>query len=643
MMRNRFALRSGTLAAIAALVLPCAAQAADPDPILKSPVPIDGRELGVGRLAPALTSVDIAGKPWSAADTLAAKETRLLVIAMTSATCPVSTKLAPTLGELESTYAAKGVRFVYISSFATDTVEQLATLAKSASISAPLLPDRDHAIAKALGARSTAEVFILDRHRTLLYRGSVDDQFTVGASKAAPAHTYLRDALDAALRGDSPAVSATTAPGCALDTAAPVTPTGPLTYHNRVSRIIAANCLECHRPGGIAPFSLASEQDVAAHAPMIATMVGAGRMPPWFAAPPEAGHASPWANDRTLPPQDKADLLAWIKSGRPAGNPTDAPASPTFAGNWRIGEPDATLQLPRPIAIKATGTMPYQHVKVETDYPEDRWVQAVEIIPTSRQVVHHVLVFVLPKREPGGGAKGDRLAEAIDETRGFFAAYVPGNGAAIYPEGFAKLLPQGATLLFQIHYTPNGTATQDQMTMGLKFAAQPPAHQIRTIGIANRKISIPPGAADHAETAFLRVPAQAAVLSLVPHMHVRGSGFKYETTSPAGVTATLLDVPRYDFNWQLRYLYRDPVVLEAGTTIKVTARYDNSDNNPANPDPTARVRWGPQTTDEMMLGYIEYYLPGEDAAAAKPANSDRATRLKRALERLKKPGQSSNP
>ncbi|MGH7133894.1 MAG: redoxin family protein [Phycisphaerales bacterium] len=631
-MRHQPALRFCTLAGIAALALPCAAQTTDP--ILKSPAPIDGRAIGVGRLVPPLTGVDLAGKPWSAADILAAKDAKLLVIAMTSATCPVSTKLAPTLGALESAYADKGVRFVYISSLATDSDEQLAALAKSAAWHASVLPDRDHSIAKALGARSTAEVFILDRHRTLLYRGSVDDQYTVGASKAAPAHIYLRDALDAALKGDVPPISATTAPGCALDTTAPVVTTGSVTYHNRVSRIIVANCLEFHRTGGIAPFSLQTEADVAAHAPMIATMVGAGRMPPWFAAPPHDGSPSPWVNDRTLPPQDKADLFAWLKSGRPSGDPADAPAAPVFAGNWRIGEPDATLQLPKPIAIKATGTMPYQHVKVETDYPEDRWVQAVEIIPTSRQVVHHVLVFVLPKREPG--AQGDRLAEAIDETRGFFAAYVPGNGAAIYPDGFAKLLPKGATLLFQIHYTPTGTAAQDQMTMGLKFAATPPAHQIRTIGIANRRISIPPGAPDHAESATLRVPAQAAVLSLVPHMHVRGSGFKYETTSPGGVTATLLDVPRYDFNWQLRYLYRDPVVLDAGTTIKVTARYDNSDNNPANPDPTARVRWGPQTTDEMMLGYIEYYLPGEDAAAVKPADTDRATRLK-------KPGQSGSP
>jgi hypothetical protein len=233
--------------------------------------------------------------------------------------------------------------------------------------------------------------------------------------------------------------------------------------------------------------------------------------------------------------------------------------------------------------------------------------------------VHHVLVFV---QEPGKAG----FAGEGDERDGFFAAYVPGNSHALYPDGFAKKLPAGARLRFQIHYTPNGTATQDQMRLGFVFSAGPPEHVIRVAGIANHRLSIPPGANHHPATAVLPVPADVKLLAFTPHMHLRGAAFRYEAILPDGTIRTLLDVPRYDFNWQLSYRYAEPQSLPRGSQIRATGWFDNSTDNPANPDPAKTVRWGQQTFDEMMLGYVEYYVPDEEPAAKTAARQDNGSK-----------------
>ena len=222
--------------------------------------------------------------------------------------------------------------------------------------------------------------------------------------------------------------------------------------------------------------------------------------------------------------------------------------------------------------------------------------------------MHHVLILLREKGEP---VRQDGL------RNGFFAAYVPGNGSVIYPDGFAKLLPAGSKLVFQIHYTPNGEATRDQVRLGLLLAKEPPRHVVRVTGIANPRLSIPSGADNHAESGAIPVPRPVGILGLMPHMHVRGKAFRFEATLPDGSSRTLLDVPRYDFNWQLAYRYAEPVTLPAGSRVKATGWYDNSSNNPANPDPTKTVRWGEQTNEEMLVGYVEYFFSDEDVRASR--------------------------
>jgi thiol-disulfide isomerase/thioredoxin/mono/diheme cytochrome c family protein len=590
------------------------------DSVIAPPSPRDARDLGIGRYVADASGEDLSGKQ---ASWRTGRGAKLTVIALTSVTCPLCKKFAPSLARIESAYAGKGVKFVYVNVSGEDSTDDMRGQIKDQGFKGLYLNDKSQSMVAMLGAKTTTEVFVVDAGNTLVYRGAVSDQYGVGFSHNAPRQRFLEAALDAALAGKSPTISATSSPGCAIElpaeAAAPQPPA--ITYTKDIARIIQNNCIECHRSGGVAPFSLETFEAVSRRASMIRTVTQEGIMPPWFAAPHSDADGnpleSPWANDRSLSQAEKDAIAAWVAAGKPRGDDKDLPLPRTFAqSGWTIGTPDAVFQLPEPIAIKAEGTMPYQNVMVPTRLTEDKWVRAMQIIPTDKSVVHHVLVFVLPEAALNDPAL--RRQSAIDESRGYYAAYVPGNDSVIFPDGMAKRLPKGAVLMFQIHYTPNGKATKDQMKIGMVFGTETPKHIVRTAAVANARIQIPPGANNHEETASVRLPADAKILAFMPHMHVRGKAYRYELQRE-GVGAKsepeiILDIPRYDFNWQLRYTLREPLDAPAGSTLIGTAWFDNSAENPANPDPTKTVRWGPQTYDEMMLGYVEYYLVNEDPA-----------------------------
>jgi hypothetical protein len=340
-------------------------------------------------------------------------------------------------------------------------------------------------------------------------------------------------------------------------------------------------------------------------------------MPPWFAAPTPPGEKSRWSNDRSLPPQDKADLLAWLAGGKPAGDSREGPLSRQFPDEWQIGVPDLIVQIPKPIAVKASGMMPYQEINVDTKLTSDKWVQALEVQPTAREVVHHVLVFMLAPSEAGGKTDSRADRQSTDGEHGLFASYVPGNAVIQLPDDCAKLLPAGSRLRFQIHYDPNGSATTDQMRLGMVFAKQRPQNVVQVKGIVDKQLSIPPGADNHAEIGMMRLATDMRIMSFMPHMHLRGKAFRYEAVLQSGETQMLLDVPRYDPNWQLTYRLAEPLEFPKGTVIRATGWFDNSRSNPGNPDPAKTVRWGPQIEDEMLIGFIEYYAAKGRATNAK--------------------------
>lgn len=582
---------------------------ASEDPALtEAPVILKGSEHGVGHLVPDLTLKNSSGKEQPLSQHLA--DSQGIIIAFFGATCPISGKLGPELARLEKDAAAKQIRMLLVCPVATETAGDIQKFTADHSLKSPVIHDADGWLTTTLAATTTTEVFLLDAARTLVYRGAVNDQYGLGYSKDKPNKTYLRDAVAAMLRSEVPAIAATTAPGCALDLKkeAAIAQTS-VTYHHQISRILQASCVECHRKDAVGPFSLESYEDVIENAGMIRKQVERGVMPPWFAAAPPEGQHSPWLNDVSLSPQDKQDLLTWLASDRPLGDPADAPKPRHFPEEWSIGQPDLIVQFPKPVSIKAEGIMPYQFVTATTTLEEDRWVQGYEIMPTDRSVVHHVIVQVHPK--------GSNVRDRGEGAEGYWAAYVPGNAARVWPEGFAKKLPAGATVSFQIHYTPNGKKTQDQLRMGLVFAKAEPRYVVHTAAVAYPRLNIPAGADNHIEVKEQTVPQDMNVMAFMAHMHVRGKAFKFEVTPPGGKSEVLLDIPRYDFNWQLRYDCAVPKFLAKGSKVKITAAFDNSENNPANPDPTKNVRWGQQTYDEMMIGYFEYYTPNNRDVAAK--------------------------
>lgn len=567
----------------------------DESPSLKeAPEILKASDYGVGRMVADMPLKAMDGKASSIHD---ATGKNGLVIAFFSATCPISRKLGPELTRMEKDLRTQGVGMLLVNAPPGQKADEIGKFIRQHDLKSNVVIDAAGHLAKALNAQTTTEVFLLDSTHTLVYRGALNDQYGLGFTKEKPTHHYLQEALTAMLRREPAEIAATSAPGCALDLPKQEKVITAATYHRDIARILQTNCIECHRAGGVAPFALDSYDAVIEHAGMIRKQVERGAMPPWFAAPLPGGTHSPWANDRSLSERDRTDLLTWLASDRPQGVANEAPRPRQFHSEWSIGKPDAIIAAAEPISIKAEGTMPYQRVNVVTNFPEDRWVRGYEVLPTAREVVHHVIVTVHEK-----GRK-------VRDGDGYWAAYVPGNTKQIYPEGFARKLPAGATVRFQIHYTPNGKAVQDTMRIGLLFAREAPRYAVHTSSLPNPRIRIPAGASQHVETAQRTLPVNVNAMALMAHMHVRGKSFKFEAISPEGKTETLLDIPRYDFNWQLRYDYAVPHFLPRGTTIKITAVYDNSAANPANPDPTKTVRWGEQTSDEMMIGYLEHYTP----------------------------------
>jgi hypothetical protein len=349
--------------------------------------------------------------------------------------------------------------------------------------------------------------------------------------------------------------------------------------------------------------------DVYARRQMIRFVLADGIMPPWYA---DRG-AGPWANDFSLSEREIADFVSWIENGTPEGDVADAPLPRKYAEKWTIGEPDAVFRVEDAFEIPAEGQVDYQYTYVKTDFAEDRWVQAIEIMPTAPQVTHHVLVFI----ESPEVRDRMRNAETEDERRaaqaewqggidGYFASMVPGQAGITFPDGMAKRLPAGAWLKFQLHYTANGREAVDQSEMGLIFADGPVGTEVRTDSAYDTEFVIPAGAKNHVVSATYEFEEDADLLSLFPHTHLRGTEFYFELIYPDGNTEAVLPISRYDFNWQLNYEFAAPKRVPAGTTMRVTGVFDNSSGNPANPDPDADVGFGEQTWEEMLIGYVNW-------------------------------------
>ena len=359
-----------------------------------------------------------------------------------------------------------------------------------------------------------------------------------------------------------------------------------VTFTKDVAPIFNKNCVGCHRAGEIAPMSLTNYKEARPWARSIKEKVVSRVMPPWH-ADPQYGEFS---NDRRLSEQDIDTITAWVDGGAKEGNPKDLPPQPQFVEGWNIGKPDAIFYLPQEYSVPATGVVDYKYFSVPTNFKEDMWVQAAEIRPGSRAVVHHIIVFVQTGKEP------QRL----------LVGYAPGEQPAVISKGLARKIPAGSNLIFQVHYTPNGVEAKDRSYVGLIFAKEPPQRELLTRPVMNMKFLIPPGDPNYQVDSTYTFTEDAHIHSLMPHMHLRGKDFQYRITYPDGTSKIILSVPKYDFAWQSYYMLKAPVAAPKGARLDCVAHFDNSEKNKFNPDPKKEVRWGDQTWEEMMIGWTSF-------------------------------------
>jgi hypothetical protein len=402
----------------------------------------------------------------------------------------------------------------------------------------------------------------------------------------------------------------------AVPVVAPNAPRSP-TFYRDVLPILQQRCQGCHRVGEIGPMPLVTFEQVRPYARAIAAAVTSRKMPPWF-ADPSVGHFS---NDPSLTPQEIATLAAWAKSGAPAGDPRTAPAALRWAHGWMIPQPDVVFSMPKPVAIPAEGDVAYTYEIVHTGFTEGKWVRMSEIRPTSRENVHHAVVYIRPpgstwlQHAPLGVPfttadmtdEQDR-EDTLSTTSDVLLVYAPGSSPDNWPEGMAKFIPAGSDLVFQMHYTTHGHRAIDRTSIGLIFAKQAPKQRVLNLQLMNSSFVIPPGVPDFRVEVHGSLPQDAVLLSFFPHMHLRGKRFEYNILHPDGSIEPLLHV-NYDFYWQMSSRLAQPLPLKAGTILQAVAYYDNSKNNPHNPDPDSAVSWGEQTYDEMMVGFFDVAVP----------------------------------
>ena len=548
---------------------------------------------------------DYLGAPYSLKDF---RESRVVVIAFLGTECPLAKVYGAQLQGVSDKFRDRELTVLGINSNQQDTPTEIGHYARDHQINFPLLKDPGNRVADQFGAKRTPEVFVLDDQRKIRYHGRIDDQFGVGYARPGPTNNYLVRAIEELLAGKPVSTPRTEPVGCHIGRVNRAKPTGDITYSNQISRLIQRHCVECHREGGIAPFALQNYDDVAAWAETLCEVVQDTRMPPWHANPKHGD----FANDARMTDQEKQTLYAWVENGSPQGDPQQLPPKKEFKDGWALGTPDLIVRMPEPIKVSATGVMDYQYVTIDPGFTEGKWVRASEIRPGVRSVVHHIIVFI---STPG--------ADPILKERGVgfetVGGYVPGSPPMDLADGVARYVPKGSKFVMQIHYTPDGRIRNDQSEIGLYFAD--PAKIRRTMQsgvVVNLDFRIPPGKDNHRVEATYRFSHDMEVHSLTPHMHFRGKSFRYELMYPNGTRETLLDIPRYDFNWQNSYRFSKPKLVPEGSLLKCIAHFDNSQRNPANPDPTISVRWGEQTWEEMMIGFYEAVFVNQDLSIPEP-------------------------
>ena len=554
-------------------------------------------------------------------------DARVVVLFFTSFGCPIARQSVPKLRILRNDYASRGVEFWLVNSSPQDdpddsTLENLvrgrgrglvpqsvladpealrSEILKATVGRMPILRDELQLVAQKFGVTRTCEVIAIDtKNSAIIYRGALDDQSTEGAQKPKATEKYLVNALEEFLAGKPITTSTAPAHGCRI-TFETEPAKEPISYSGQVAPLLQKHCVGCHSPGNIGPFAMSSYKKVKGWSAMMEEVVLDRRMPPWHADP----HYGKFVNDRALTAAESHTLLRWIEQGCPRGEGEDPLTNaPPPAVVWKLGPPDFLVPLPKAEEIPATGTLNYRYIDADFEMPQDAWLRAANCRAGNAKVVHHIIVRV---RYPDGYKNAP--PEAF-----LFTSWVPGLEQDEFPAGTGVFLPKGTRFNFEMHYTTNGEEQTDQSELGLHLAKEPAQRQLEVRASETRDFEIPPGDPDAQHFSMYCFKRDAMLYSLSPHMHLRGSSFKFQLLHPDGKRETLLSVPQYDFNWQTSYRLAEPRRVPAGTWMLCTGSHDNSAKNPNNPDPAKTIRWGLQSWDEMFMGFMTVAdLPAEPA------------------------------
>ncbi len=529
---------------------------------------------------------------------------RAVVLYSYDLACPTSRDGLAFLQETQRSLARPDVVFLAIDASSGDDRETLARESARLASDIPVLRDDSQLVTRTLHVSRSGEAILIDpKGWRIVYRAPA-------GSDAEPERHQLTKAIGAHLEGRPIASDARTtgAGGCAIAWDRGMSATaGEISYAADVVPVLRARCQACHRQGGIGPWPMDSYERVKTWSPRIRAVLLTGRMPPWHADP----LIGKFAHDRSLSVEQKRTLVRWIDAGSARGLGADPlptlPAPP--AEEWPLGKPDVIVELPAQ-EVPATGTVPYRYVQIPAPVSRDTWVRAVHIATRNPKLMHHAILttdypLVWQHAQPHwhGGAGG------------FFATFAPGLPPMPFPPESGGFLPVGTTLTFQLHYTTTGEPATDVPRVAFYFHDRPPALEAQIVGAFNFGFIIPPGADNYPVDATYVLDQAVTLTGFAPHMHFRGKRFRYEAQYPDGRREVLLSVPRYDFNWQTFYLLQTPKPVPAGTRILMTGAFDNSRQNPANPDPSKEVRWGEQTWEEMFVGYMMYTTPRRGGAA----------------------------
>jgi thiol-disulfide isomerase/thioredoxin len=539
---------------------------------------------------------------------------RAFVLVFTNTTCPLVQRYWPRLKELEAEYREQGVQFIAVNVGAGDSILDVAAQGVEFELPFPLVKDIDGQVVAACGVDRTPAVALIDADRKLRYRGRIDNQIRLGGTSAGAVRHELRDAIEDLLAGRPIAAAETPVDGCRITAPVKQDRRATLTYYDHIAPLMAKHCTECHQADTAAPFGLQTYDEVAANAEMIAEVVADQRMPPWYAAR-EHGE---FANCREMPAADRETVIAWVRAGAvrgeaPSSGPQRAeaaegakPASGEASNDtwahrrWSIDEPDLVLTAMAEFDVPAEGYVDYRYAVLPKMFTSDMWFAAVEVLPDNTRVVHHCNLGVIPI---GGDGRNAKLV----------TGYVPGGGPMVLSDGVAGKIPAGSMLGLQVHLTTTGKPEKCRIRVGFRFPRDLVKKELRYVELAKHGFKIPPHDPFHQLSASKTVDRDVTALGMFAHMHVRGKDMTFRAHPPEGEPDVMLMIPNYSFDWQLPYyLPRGAKRYPAGTRFDAVAHFDNSAFNPYNPDPTAEVREGQQTFQEMMYGYVFYTNDDEE-------------------------------